>query len=489
MESTERSPNLTINRLPDEVLLEVFVSYRQSIDQNDNHWRWRKKYVWLNLAHVCRRWRAVMFASSSRLDLIITVGPQKPGHIKTILSSPLPIFIEYQSFHEDITGSALWRMRAALRHRDRVREISFRGSDVSFGKFIRATNYHFPALESLHLGFPCDRELDIPPTFLRAPDQSDLRLRCLRHLRLSGVSLASVSGLLLSATALTELTLDMSSNPAVLDPSQRLLLLACLQGMQSLRRLALTTPDDIDPPSRARVSQSQHSTPKDIVILLELTRFYYSGSTIFLNNLMSGLSAPSLQYACFLLCSIFPHLDLSRVIDDVSEEFRSLVAFFDISCFGLLSSNHSVKIDHFEPSFSVTVHCSPNSTKSMLINSTPSTKLAKVEELTLFFLHSNTTKWEHDFSLRQFRSVRLLRVRANAFLREVGLYLQQYDGEGILPVLEEIELLISPLTRHSDEESPYQRRHDATEALAAFEPFVSARERAGRIVKIHHRDL
>jgi hypothetical protein len=56
-----------------------------------------------------------MFASSSRLDLGITVGPQKPGHIKTTLSSPLPIFIEYKCLsYGDITGSALWRMRAAL---------------------------------------------------------------------------------------------------------------------------------------------------------------------------------------------------------------------------------------------------------------------------------------------------------------------------------------------------------------------------------------
>ena len=98
--------------------------------------------MWLDLAHVCRRWRAVIFASSSRLDLKITVGPKKPGHIETILrlSSPLPIFIEYKYLFGDITGSALWRMRAALRHRgDRVRGISFEGSNAGFKKFFRAT--------------------------------------------------------------------------------------------------------------------------------------------------------------------------------------------------------------------------------------------------------------------------------------------------------------------------------------------------------------
>jgi hypothetical protein len=150
---------LTINRLPDEVLLEIFDSYRQST--NHYSYYWREKYAWFNLAHVCRRWRAVVFASSSRLDLNITVGPEKPGYIKTILSGHLSILIDYVRMYEppgNITGSALWRMHAALRHRDRVREISFGGwSVISFGKFIRATNYHFPTLESLDLCFPHGR--------------------------------------------------------------------------------------------------------------------------------------------------------------------------------------------------------------------------------------------------------------------------------------------------------------------------------------------
>ncbi|KAF8504882.1 hypothetical protein F5888DRAFT_800517 [Russula emetica] len=463
-----------INRLPDEVLLEIFDSYRQSIDQYDH--QWRKKYAWFNLAHVCRMWRAVVFASSSRLDLNIIVGPKKPGCIKTILSGHLPILIDYLRLYHwwrfyrlyepgDISGSALWRMRAALRHRDRVREISFGGWGVTFGKFIRATNYHFPALESLVLRFPYGHEPDIPPTFLRGPDQSDLPLR---RLTLYGASLASVSGLLLSATALTDLTLTVSTNAAVFDSSQGSFLLACLQGMQCLRSLDLTTPYD------SRDSWSQHSTPKDIVPLLKLTHFHYSGTTIFLNNLMSGLSAPSLQDANFALCLRFPLLYISRVIDDVREEFRSVNVTFDDEYFRLLSSTHSGKSDHFKPSFRFNVNCSPYSIDSL--NSTPSTKLAMMEELALNFPSSNMTKWEHVFSLReflrQFRSVRVLRV--NPFMREVELYLQQDDGEAILPVLEEVELSISRSTGYSDEE--YQRR--AAEALAAFEQC----ERAGRLV-------
>jgi len=167
-----RSPNLTINSLPDEVLLEIIDSFRQSVDPYDQ--QWKKEHLWLNLAHVCRKWRAVMFASITRLDLGITVGPEKPGHIKTILSGPLPIFLDYRNYDsEDLTGSALWCMRDALKHHpDRVREITFEGEWASFNKFFKMTKCTFPMWRA----FLC-HEPDIPATFLRGPDLSYLRLR------------------------------------------------------------------------------------------------------------------------------------------------------------------------------------------------------------------------------------------------------------------------------------------------------------------------
>jgi hypothetical protein len=424
-----------------------------------------------------------MFASSSRLDLNIIVGPKKPGHIKKILSGHLPIVVDYsysyQSMGRDIIGSTTWRMRAALRHRDRVREISFRGYGVIFGNFIKATSYHFPALESLFLYFLYGHEPEIPASFLRGPYQSDHLP--LRRLILHSGSFAPVSGLLLSATALTDLTLSVTHKVAVFDPSQASSPVACLQGMQCLRSLDLTPTYDL----RLKDLLSQHSThwkhstPRDIVQLLKLTRFHYDGPTTFLDSLMSGLSAPSLQDACFELCVESPLLCLSRVIDDVREGFRSVSVTFDTGCFQLLSPTRSGKIGHLKPSLRFNTNCL-NPINS--INSTPSTKLAMAEELALNFHNSNMTKWDdvsplRDF-LRQFRSVRVLRV--NPFVRGIGLqvYLQQDDGGAILPVLEEVELSISHSKRYSGGE--YQRV--AAEALAAFEPC----ERAGRPVKVYH---
>ncbi|KAI0274175.1 hypothetical protein BGY98DRAFT_1099161 [Russula aff. rugulosa BPL654] len=458
-EDTEQSPNSAINRFPDVVLLEIFDFYRQSIDDYDNCWR--KNYAWFNLAHACKRWRAVMFASSFRLDINVIVGPVKPDQIKTILSGRLPILIDYSQLYgpSGTNRTAVWRMRAALGRRDRVRGISFGGYGVMFKKFIKATNYHFPALESLALCFPPGHKLpEIPATFLRGPDQSDLPLR---RLRLDGGSMAFfVSGLLPSAKALTDLTLDVTAyDPAAFDASQGSHFLVCLQGMQSLRNLDLT----IRRGHRDFLSQaSQHSpVPKHPATVPAFS--------------------PVPQDVSLEIRTKFPLPYLSRVIDDVREEFWSVSVAFDASTFHLLSSTHLGEIDHFKPSessFMFNVNCFPDSINS---TSTPSTKLAVAEELTLNFPSSEMRRWVDVFSLReflrQFRSVRVLRV--NPFVREVGLYLKNDDDEeAILPVLEEVEISISRLRGCSDEE--YQRR--AVEVLAAFEPC----ERAGRFVKVSH---
>ena len=151
-QDTEPSPNMTINQLPDEVLLDIFDYYRQGIDPYD--YEWTQNHAWINLAHVCRTWRAVMFASYSRLDLGVCVGPKRPEHIKAILSGPLPIFVDYRRFYEKITGSVFWRLRAALQHHsDRVCKIAFEGTKANLDKFFKLTNCAFPVLDSLSLQF------------------------------------------------------------------------------------------------------------------------------------------------------------------------------------------------------------------------------------------------------------------------------------------------------------------------------------------------
>jgi hypothetical protein len=100
---------------------------------------------------VCRRWRAVISASASRLDIGINVRPKMPDDIETILSGPWPILINYRCKHEYSLDSSLKRMYSALEQHDRVRGISLNGSSCWFDDFFKATNCPFPALESLYL--------------------------------------------------------------------------------------------------------------------------------------------------------------------------------------------------------------------------------------------------------------------------------------------------------------------------------------------------
>jgi hypothetical protein len=189
--------------------------------------------VWIDLAHVCRKWRAAVFGSSFRLDVGVTIGPVKPDRIKKILSGHLPIFIDYKDVDRNF-GSALRRMRTALKHRDRVRVISIDGMGTRYDKFLKQTQYAFPVLESLSLRFESFYQPKFPDTFLRGPDLSNLHLR---RLRLENISLSSISGLLLSATALTDLFLKLHNASS---PSAETSLLACLQGMHCLCSLHLS---------------------------------------------------------------------------------------------------------------------------------------------------------------------------------------------------------------------------------------------------------
>lgn len=317
-QDTNRPPKLTINNLPDEVLLEIFDSFRQSVDPYDQ--RWKKEHSWLNLAHVCGKWHAVMFASVTRLDLGINVGPEKPGHIKTILSGSLPIFLDYRCidyrciddreegtagdvlFPTGITGSALWRIRAVLKHHpNRVRHITFEGEWASFNKFFKMTNCAFPMLESLSLTF-FSHIPDIPATFLRGPDLSSLHH--LRHLTVKSITFASIFDFLLSATALTDLTLVIDTP---FGPTPETSLLACLQVMPCLLSLDLTLlarPIPINSNTSLETSTSEDTDilcfpEEEVVIHSKLKGIYLAGDSMIVKAFVRWLRAPSLELLKF----------------------------------------------------------------------------------------------------------------------------------------------------------------------------------------------
>jgi hypothetical protein len=467
---------LTINHIPDEVLLEIFDSYRQVQDCFDQ--QWSEEYVWFNLAHVCRKWRAIMFTSVSRLDLGITVGPEKPGHIKTILSGHWPILVDYDYRCRDITGSALWRMRAVLmHHHDHVRKIAFSGSRDNFDKFYKVTNYAFPLLESLAISFEDGYE-PIPDTFLRGLDLSDLHLRRL-NFRLRGViSLASISRFLLSATALTDLYLVLDN--AAFSPSSGTTLLTCLRGMPCLRRLRviINFPYFLDSPS-------QPSTTKDIVSLPKLTYLFYRGSSVLLDALVAGLSAPCLRDVNiqFVGANLPPIVHLPRFINEIEDRYYDIYVTFQGCLFHLSFLIHSEYTSHchLDLSFGPGVRLSQETI--MTLAGALSTRLVTVEELRFIFRATDAIVWENFIPwrvfLQHFPNVKALRTQGGNNDRIARIFLPDHQGPrdvlAVLPSLEEIELDKNSLLTDESQREP---------VLAAFEPFVSARQQAGRPVKV-----
>ncbi|KAI0292173.1 hypothetical protein BC826DRAFT_1020443 [Russula brevipes] len=107
----------TIDKLPDDVLLEIFDFY---LDNKNLHER-RNVDKWHTLVHVCKKWRNVVFASPRRLDLRLLCKNTRPVRAMLDIWPALPIHIE-----------GIWRKRwetgldnivAALEHPDRVRSI------------------------------------------------------------------------------------------------------------------------------------------------------------------------------------------------------------------------------------------------------------------------------------------------------------------------------------------------------------------------------
>jgi hypothetical protein len=313
--------------------------------------------------------------------------------------------------------------------------------------------------------FRCGNEAKIPDTFLRGPDQSVLHLR---RLKLHEVSLTSTSGFLLSTTALTELSLRIDT---AFGSSAETSLLACLQGMPCLGHLDLSIlSNPLLPPS--------WPTPKDIVPLSKLIYFRYVGYSIFLDALVAGLSAPSLlDVQIDYHVKISPRfVHLSRFINDIEEHYHAAHVSFKELFLSLLTQ--SEYISHCNPRFKLG-STSSRSTKSIIqMSGALSTMLTSVEELRVTFDdHARNSMYKIPWRmfLQQFPNLKALRTEGTKNYRIARSLLQNHeepvDDPTFLPSLEEIKIDKVDESRCGLE-------------LAAFQRFVSARQQAGRPVKL-----
>ena len=473
------SPKLTIDNIPDEVLLDIFDSYRQHFTHG--HSLWNRKHKWFKLIHVCRRWRCIIFASSTRLDLCLSMSTSNPNSVATIFLphlSLLPIAIKHHYLpvgtDPHVKTEEFGCMQAALKSYNRVRGITFSGTAPDFDELFKATKCPFPMLEDLELrnldsGIA---ELKVPATFL------DGSAPHLRRLKLYRISLTSISSLLSTTTMLFELCLRIYTTSASL--------LAHLQDMHCLRHLNLRprtrgAPSSIDGPMPP-------TNPENTSLLSKLISFHYQGPSSVLSALVAGFTAPSLQGLHIILDGDdeSPIFHLPRFLDDVEKVYHSVQMISEGDYFRVSLLTHSETVDCATPSFRFCSKVSPDSVMGM--SAALSAKLATVEELLMVFLTDFYEMWDNDTPwrnfLQHFRKVKVLRVELeDVFAIADTLQMDDEPIPDLLPMLEEVEI-----TARGDvfPESPPQGQPVmfSEPEMAAFRPFLAARQEAGHPVKI-----
>jgi hypothetical protein len=480
----------TADKIPEDILLEIFHSIREMFGptSHESELSWNGRNGWFTLAHVCRKWRFVVLVSSSRLQLRLFFMSCRP--LRSIVLKqlpPLPIIIDY-------SRPGVWtlleenRVVATLRsYPDRVLGIVISGWNYNLDGVCKATKCSFPALESFNLfaaGEPVDdsqAKFAFPSSMLMGSASS------LRRLELRNVKFAPLSRLLSATTNLVHLTLDVETIKA---PSPALSLFDHLRGMPYLRTVELKVSPRSGYSGTSDTESETHSQTENIFPLLNLSHLHFEGPKACFETLVARLSAPFLQDLKLSFQDRFrsdhhlPHL--SRFIRDIEGHFTAVQVRLTEEDFEIDILPQSRSSD--EPLRRIFVRDVGRS--GVLTGDALHAKLLAVKEL-LFdsqyctlqdgvkWISSNSPPWLG--FLEKFHNVKTLRVGPGLVL-DVGRLLSQNSGKfvlDLLPALEEIGLGLAV----GPEVKPISDTK-CEGVLAAFKPFATARQQAGRPVKI-----
>ena len=301
------SDGVTINILPDDVLLDIFLvdglQYQHRSPEagflgaeEDERVR-RLPWKWHRLAHVCSRWRSIVFASPNFLNLRLFCGPRTRMEELTDIWPPLPIIIT-NAF--DTRMPEDYDFDAAIVHPDRVREISLFGLTRSLSQGLaEATRMQepFPALTHLLLSHPFDGSgiaPALPDGFLNGSAPR------LQSLALNSISFPALPTLLLSATHLVRLTLHWIPHSGYFSPEA---IVTALAVMASLEFLTIKFESPLSRPH----NESRRPPPPTRTVLPALARLVFKGASEYLGDFVARIDAPLLDsiYITFFLQLVF----------------------------------------------------------------------------------------------------------------------------------------------------------------------------------------
>ena len=262
--------SVTIDELPDDVILDVFECYVNYYISGD---------AWPPLVHVCRRWRSLVFASPRRLrlQLVCTNGTPVRKMLNIWPDWPIVVKIWNTNQMDDIL--------AALEHNDRVCEVELHNFNATqMEKVLSAIQKPFPELTHLTLHWV---DNGLPPRLSIFPE-SFLAPR-LQKLQLTGsVPSPVLRKLLLSFTDIVTLYIGNLSHLAYISPEE---FATCLSVLTTLKHLTF---ESVSPPFPPDLG-NRHPHPPTHIIIPNLTYLIFQGISKYLDDLVARIDAPLLN--------------------------------------------------------------------------------------------------------------------------------------------------------------------------------------------------
>jgi hypothetical protein len=282
---------MTINMLPDDALLEIFDFY--VIEGFRRLSESRRIQEWITLAHVCRRWRTVVFQSPHRLNLRLLCTHKTPARDSLDVWPPLPLIIRDpygvpKYWISSYGASGVDNIIAALEYNDRVCQIilgPLTSSQLEYVSNSAAMHKPFPELTHLRLDmYEYGPKPILPDSFLGGTAPR------LRSLILDRVPFPGLPNLLLSTTHLVDLHLLNIPRPGHIPPEAMVTSLSALTSLESLR-LNFQYPR----PRPVLESRRPPPPPRTRSILPSLTKIEFKGASEYLEQILARIDAPRLD--------------------------------------------------------------------------------------------------------------------------------------------------------------------------------------------------
>jgi hypothetical protein len=271
---------VTINVLPDDVLLEIFDFY---VDEDEDKFEYdsRKQDIeeWQTLVHVCRRWRTIVFGSTNRLELLLVCTSKTPARDTLDVWPALPLLIQ----DEDFLSEGADNIVAALECSDRVDKIHLRNVDGSpMETVLAAMQRPFPNLTYLELQSNGTVTV-LPDSFLdgHAPN--------LEFLMLSRIPIPGLPSLLFHSTKLSHFLFRGIPHSVYFPPEE---FVTCLPTLMNLQQFEL----EFESPRSRPDWGSWRPPPPTRSVLPSLGSLNFKGVSEYLDDLLVRIDAPRLGY-------------------------------------------------------------------------------------------------------------------------------------------------------------------------------------------------